>query len=225
MPSVSFSDLIGEVAGHVPVEIGRAGRLRADDAHRRALRVRRQHAHDARRDADVDAAGDHGLLRLAAALRPEDLEHEAVLLEDAGTLADFRDRRVPVAALPGRDLERVLRVRRLHGKAERKGGEHAGNRWNLSSMHPPDSSASAFAMSGGGNRAVRAQCGVPRGGRQSAVMRGAAASLPSPSRRASSSRWSSARCRRTSAARHGHRGGTRADRGAVRRAPCARPRP
>ena len=53
----------------------------------------------------------HRLLRLAAALRPEDLENEAVLLEDAGALADLRDRRVPVAALPGGDLQRVLRLR------------------------------------------------------------------------------------------------------------------
>ena len=53
-------------------------------------------------DADVDAARDHRLLRLAAALRPQDLEHEAVLLEDAGALADLGDRRVPVAALARR---------------------------------------------------------------------------------------------------------------------------
>ena len=90
LPSVSLSDLIGELDGDVPVEVGRAGRLGADDAHRRTFGKRAEHAHDTGRDADVDAAGDHRLLRFAAALRPEDLERQPVLLEDAARAGRLR---------------------------------------------------------------------------------------------------------------------------------------
>ena len=56
--------------GNVPVKIGCAGGFGTDDAHGSALGIRGEHAHDSGRDADVRAAGDDGLQRLASALRP-----------------------------------------------------------------------------------------------------------------------------------------------------------
>ena len=118
LPSASFSVLIGEIGLRVPEQVRGAGGFRAQDAHRSALRVGRQHAHDAGRHADVDAARQHRLLRLAAALRVQDLEYQAVLLEDAAALADLCDGRIPVAPLPDGQLERVLRLCAHHGQAE-----------------------------------------------------------------------------------------------------------
>ncbi len=96
---------------HIPVEIVGAGRLGADHAHRRALGIGAEHAHHAGGDAEIDAAGDHRLLGLARAVGVDDLELEAVLLEDAGELADLRDRGVPVAALADRQFHLVERGR------------------------------------------------------------------------------------------------------------------
>ena len=118
---------------HVPVEIGGAGGFRADDPHRCALRERGQHAHDAGGHADVDAAGDHRLLRLAGALRPQNLEHESVLLEDARPLSDLGNRRVPVAPLPGGELEGVLRLRQRAGQADHE--RQQGTPENARSAH------------------------------------------------------------------------------------------
>jgi hypothetical protein len=78
-------------------------------AHNR--RAARECAHRARRadpDADVGAAGDHCLQRLAGALRPEGLEHDAVLFEDAGLLPERRHLVFPVVDLADRELEHVL---------------------------------------------------------------------------------------------------------------------
>jgi len=76
---------------HIPEKVGRAGGFGTDDADRRAFGVQGERAHDAAGHAEIRAAGDHGLLRLAGALRPQDLEDQAMLLEDPRTLADFRD--------------------------------------------------------------------------------------------------------------------------------------
>src|SRR5262249_13989874 len=63
-------------------------------------------------DADVDAAGDDRLHRLAAAVGIENLEIEPVLLEDAGALADVGNAAVPVVGRTDRELERVVGARR-----------------------------------------------------------------------------------------------------------------
>jgi hypothetical protein len=67
------------------------------------------------------------------ALRVEVLEHEAVLLEDTRALPDFGDRRIPVAPLADRELQRVVRMRR-DGERERQRGDHAGDQ--LLQFHP-----------------------------------------------------------------------------------------
>src|SRR5262249_8345401 len=94
---------------HVPEQVAGASDLRADDAHGCAFGEGAEHAHDADADADVDAAGDHGLLRLAGALGIEQLEREAVLLEDAPAIPDLGDASVPQPALPDREPQRLLR--------------------------------------------------------------------------------------------------------------------
>jgi hypothetical protein len=65
----------------------------------------------------IDAAGYHALLGLAAALCVEELEHEPVLLEDAGLLTELRRRRLPGAALGNSNLYHVLR-RRIRGQGQ-----------------------------------------------------------------------------------------------------------
>src|SRR5437773_2063658 len=62
-------------------------------------------------DVDIHAAGDDRLLRFPAALCPQHLKVETVLLEDAAALTHLGDRRVPIASLPGGDFELVLRKR------------------------------------------------------------------------------------------------------------------
>src|SRR5690242_15504386 len=78
-------------------------------------------------DAEVDARRDHRLERLAAALRVEHLERQAMLLEEAGVLAELRDALLPAAALADRDLERVVGAGR-----GRKRQQHSDR------QHPPD---------------------------------------------------------------------------------------
>ena len=73
-------------------------------------------------DADVDAAGEHDLDGLTAALGVEHVEREAMLLEDAGVLAEFRHALLPAAALPDRDLERILRGRGAMQEHQQQGG-------------------------------------------------------------------------------------------------------
>ena len=90
----------------VPV-VGRAGCLRADDAHRCALGIGGHGALGADREAKIDRAGDDRLQRLARPRRVDDFEVDAVLLEDAGLLAEIRNRRVPVAALADGELEEI----------------------------------------------------------------------------------------------------------------------
>jgi len=102
---MSAIDLTGESARTYQYES--SGRFRPDDADRRALGVG---AHDAERaggDADVDAAGDHRLHRLAAAAGEQQLEIEVVLAENAGALAQRGRSPVPYFALPDRNLELV----------------------------------------------------------------------------------------------------------------------
>src|SRR5262249_2499288 len=92
--------------------------------------------------AEVGAAGEHGLLALARPLRPQDVEREPVPFEDAGALAELRDRRIPVAALPEREHELVLGARR----GERGGGGEQGGRESARAMGLP----SGWSRAGGG---------------------------------------------------------------------------
>src|SRR5262245_50778798 len=71
---------------HVPVEIGRADHLAANDTDRRAFGERAKRSRHPDADGAIHATGDHRLDRFRAALGVEELEREAVLLEDAATL-------------------------------------------------------------------------------------------------------------------------------------------
>ena len=150
---------------HIPVEVIGAGRLGADHAHRRALRIGAEHAHHAGGDADIDAARNHRLLGLARAIGVDDLQLQAVFLEDAGELADFGHRGVPVAALADRQFHLVLRAGGGHSEQcqRRKCGRERGReRLVFSSV----SSLSFFAAI---SRLVRCL-----------AMRSSGASLPPP---------------------------------------------
>ena len=108
LPAVSCKVRIGELRAHIPEQAGTAGGLGADDAQRRALGIGAEHAHCAGRGPQFDAAGDHRLLGLAAALGVQNIQHDAMLLEDAAALAEFRHRGIPQAALTDRDPQRVV---------------------------------------------------------------------------------------------------------------------
>ena len=95
---------------HIPVKVIGARCFRADHAHGRAFGIGAEHAHDTGGNADIDAARNHRLLRLARAIGVDDLQLQAMFLEDAGELADFRHRSVPVAALADRQFHLVLRA-------------------------------------------------------------------------------------------------------------------
>src|ERR1700746_4167427 len=73
------------------------------------LEIAGQRPHDPDAHANVDTAGEYRLLGLTAALGVEDLQRHAVLLEDAGALADVGNRSIPQSALADRESERVLR--------------------------------------------------------------------------------------------------------------------
>ncbi len=122
---------------HVPVQIAGASGLGADDAHRRAFGIGAEHAHDTRGDADIDAAGDDRLLRLAGALRVDHLKHEAVLLEDAGALADLRHRGVPIAALADGELHGVFGGSCLRCGKQRRAGHEAGDAFERHEISSP----------------------------------------------------------------------------------------
>ena len=59
-------------------------------------------------DRNIDAAGDHRLDRFRACRRIEDIEIEAVLLENAAALAEFGNAGIPGAFLRDGHLERVV---------------------------------------------------------------------------------------------------------------------
>ena len=102
---------------HVPVQVAGAGERRRQDAHRRALGEGAHDAGGADAGADIGRAGDHRLDGFAGALRADILQHQAVLLEDAGVLAERRRLVFPVVDLADRELERVLGGRRACRRA------------------------------------------------------------------------------------------------------------
>ena len=106
LKSSTFCDR--RVCRHVPVEIGRADHLAADDADRRALGEGADGGRHAGGGRDVHAAADHRLDRFRAGLDVEDFEVEPVLLEDAAALAELGDAGIPGAALGDRDLQSGL---------------------------------------------------------------------------------------------------------------------
>src|SRR5262249_13843337 len=112
------------IAFDVPVEVAGAGEGRRDDAPRRALGERAHHAGDADAGADVGAAGNDRLHRLASASRAEIVEHDAMLLEDADVLTERGRLVLPVVDLADRDLERILGAglqRQQRGRPRRVG--------------------------------------------------------------------------------------------------------
>jgi hypothetical protein len=109
----------------VQIGIVGSGHGRPDDADRRALGVG---AHDSQRpepDAEVGAAGDHRLQSLARALGIEDVEHDAMLSEDAGILRELRDRLIPDSLGPDRELERILRHEACVSREQKAACNHA----------------------------------------------------------------------------------------------------
>ena len=68
-------------------------------------------------------ARDHRLQRLARARGVEQFELDAVLLEDAGLVAEMRDRGVPVAALADGHLDHVVGAKREARSEQRGRGE------------------------------------------------------------------------------------------------------
>jgi hypothetical protein len=83
----------------VPERLGGAGRLRADDLHRHALGIGRDHAEHAVGHGDIDAAGDHRCQGRGAAFGVEDFDVEAGFLEITLLEADVDEGAVPEAAL------------------------------------------------------------------------------------------------------------------------------
>ncbi len=62
-----------------------------------------------------------GLDGFAGAAGADRLQHQAVLLEDAGVLAERRRLVLPIVDLPDRDLELILGRCRAGGKRQRNG--------------------------------------------------------------------------------------------------------
>ena len=78
---------------------------------------------EARAGADLRAVRDHRLLGLAAAVGVEDVEHDIVLVEQAGLVADLGDEGLADAAPADRDLEPLLGLAGLPGRQHCDGGE------------------------------------------------------------------------------------------------------
>ncbi len=105
---------------HEPVDVGLAGRFRAEDAQRRALGIASEHGRDADRHRDIDRSADDCAERLGAAADEQQVDVDAVLLEDAGAVADLGDGGVPCAALRHRHLQGILRPGGRRGRTEER---------------------------------------------------------------------------------------------------------
>jgi hypothetical protein len=107
---------------HEPVGVRRADHGAADDPHRRALGKTADGGFDAAAAGDIHAARNHGLMGLRTALGVQDLDREATLGENAGALAEFGDRRIPLPPLRDRDPEGIggsgRGERRQHGRSD-----------------------------------------------------------------------------------------------------------
>ena len=86
----------------VPVNIG------GKDAHRRTLGIGAHDAGNAYARAEIGAAGDDRLHRLAGTRGAEAIQHQIVLLEDAGGLTERRRLVLPIVDLADRELEAGL---------------------------------------------------------------------------------------------------------------------
>ncbi len=127
--AVAILDRLDRAVGrHVPEEIGGAGSAVGDDAQRRALGIGAHGAERAAGDAEIGAARQHRLQRLAAALGVEDVDGDTVLRPDAGAHAHLADRGVPIALLADRQREFLGGARRADGggKHRRQGGGEQG---------------------------------------------------------------------------------------------------
>ena len=123
------------IGGHIPEDVVRAGHLAGEGANRRALGEGRHDAAGARADADVNAAGNHRLRRLARAGGIKHLQLEAVLGEYAGPLTNVRDGRVPGAALRHGELQQIFGPRRLRAEHGQRRGRQNEHRFHLVSSN------------------------------------------------------------------------------------------
>ena len=109
-PAVGLLEAFDRGIGrNVKIGVVRAGHGRADDADRRTLGISPHDTQRAEPNAEVGAAGDHRLQRLARTLRIENVERDPVLLKDTGVLREFRDRLVPDSLGADRELQCILR--------------------------------------------------------------------------------------------------------------------
>ena len=111
--------LIGEIRLHVPVDVPGSREHRGKYAHRRTLGIGAHDAGNAYARADIRTAGDDRLHGLAGTRGAEAFQHQIVLLEDAGVLAQRRRLVLPIVDLADCELELVLRLRRRNGRRER----------------------------------------------------------------------------------------------------------
>jgi len=89
-PAVGLLEAFDRGIGrNVKIGVVRAGHGRADDADRRTLGISPHDTQRAEPNAEVGAAGDHRLQRLARTLRIENVERDPVLLKDTGVLREF----------------------------------------------------------------------------------------------------------------------------------------
>jgi len=78
------------IGRNIPIKIGRADDLTADDANRGALREGTDRGRYAGGGCDVDRAADQRLDRFRSGLGVEDFQVEPMLLEDAAALAELQ---------------------------------------------------------------------------------------------------------------------------------------
>src|SRR5262249_29799750 len=90
--------------------------------------------------ADIGAAGDDGLLGFAGALSVENLQHEAVLLEEAGILPELGKRILPRSCQSRSDAQFVLRDGITIDSDKKREDEHCQPETRLD--HVPSSTSS-----------------------------------------------------------------------------------
>ena len=90
------------VGRHIPEQIAGPGHAVGQRAYRRSFGKGREGARRSDAQSQVYAVGDHRLQRFSATLGVQDLQFQAVFLEDAEPLADLWRRILPGAPLADR---------------------------------------------------------------------------------------------------------------------------
>src|SRR5215471_11005310 len=106
------------VRPHIPIEVPCPSEIHPDHADGCALGIGAQDRGGADPDREVGGAGNHRLQRVAAARRAEDIEDEAMLLEDAGALTEPRRIDRPQPELPDRNLVPVPTLARRQARSQ-----------------------------------------------------------------------------------------------------------